>query len=98
MYAIRSYYAVVQRGAALMDAVTNQADFKATVESFGRVSNLAAKASAMKVRFDLLSDPAEQELYDAWRSMTEDYRSKLTERHEAEALNLLGGLQRNNFV
>lgn len=84
---------VVQRGDALMDAVTNQADFKATVESFGRVSNLAAKASAMKVRFDLLSDPAEQQLYDAWRSMTEDYRSKLTERHEAKALNLLGGLQ-----
>ncbi|WMT42403.1 glycine--tRNA ligase subunit beta [Paenibacillus sp. D2_2] len=84
---------VVQRGAALMDAVTNQADFKVTVESFGRVSNLAAKASAMKVRFDLLSDPAEQQLYDAWRSITEDYRSKLAERHEAEALNLLGGLQ-----
>lgn len=84
---------VVARGAALMAAVNEQEDFKSTVESFGRVSNLAAKASAAKVRSDLLDDPAEQGLYDTWRKVTEEYRKSLDGRNAAEALQHLGGLK-----
>ncbi|WP_410767999.1 glycine--tRNA ligase subunit beta [Fontibacillus sp. BL9] len=84
---------VVDRGTALMAAVHESEDFKTTVESFGRVSNLAAKASAAKVRSDLLSDPEERVLYDTWRKVTDDYRKSLEARNAAEALQHLGGLK-----
>lgn len=84
---------VVSRGVALMDAVNGQEDFKTTVESFGRVSNLAAKASAVKVRSDLLEDPAEKSLYDTWRSVSGEYRTLLAERNTVEALRKLGELK-----
>nr|WP_272491410.1 glycine--tRNA ligase subunit beta [Paenibacillus rhizolycopersici] len=83
----------VARGKALMDAVNGKEDFKATVESFGRVSNLAAKATGEKVRSDLLSEPAEQTLYEAWRSVSEKYRETLASRDAAGALELIGGLK-----
>lgn len=84
---------VVARGNALMQAVNSQQDFKGTVESFGRVSNLAAKASAVKVRSDLLSDPAEQALYDTWRNVTDNYRQSLDSRNAKAALQQLGELK-----
>lgn len=76
-----------------MDAVTTQADFKLTVESFGRVSNLAAKATGEKVRSDLLAEPAEQALYEAWRAITDNYREALAQRNAAEALDVISGLK-----
>ncbi|WP_334077281.1 glycine--tRNA ligase subunit beta [Paenibacillus sanfengchensis] len=84
---------VVSRGAALMDAVNGQDDFKTTVESFGRVSNLAAKASAVKVRSDLLEDPAEKALYEKWRGVSGEYRALLDARNTAAALRKLGELK-----
>ena len=84
---------VVARGNALMDAVTTQADFKLTVESFGRVSNLAAKATGEKVRSDLLAEPAEQALHEAWRAITDNYREALAQRNAAEALDVISGLK-----
>lgn len=84
---------VVARGNALMDAVTTQADFKLTVESFGRVSNLAAKATGEKVRSDLLAEPAEQALHEAWRAITDKYREALANRNAAEALDVISGLK-----
>ncbi|RCX22782.1 glycyl-tRNA synthetase beta chain [Fontibacillus phaseoli] len=84
---------VVDRGAALMAAVQERDDFKTTVESFGRVSNLAAKASAAKVRSDLLGDPAERVLYDTWRRVADEYRKLLDSRNGAEALRQLGELK-----
>ncbi|MNW29451.1 Glycine--tRNA ligase beta subunit [compost metagenome] len=84
---------VVDRGAALMDAVNGQEDFKTTVESWNRVSNLAAKADFLTVRSDLLSDPAEKQLYEAWRSINEKYSSTLNDDNAAGALKLLSGLK-----
>lgn len=84
---------VVDRGAALMDAVNEQEDFKTTVESWNRVSNLAAKADVLTVRSDLLSDPAEKQLYEAWRSINEKYSSTLNDDNAAGALKLLSGLK-----
>ncbi|MGG6309883.1 glycine--tRNA ligase subunit beta [Paenibacillus macerans] len=84
---------VVARGNALMEAVNAKEDFKLTVESFGRVSNLAAKATGEKVRSDLLAEPAEQALYEAWRSLSGSYRDTLGRRNAAGALTLLAGLQ-----
>lgn len=85
---------VVARGTALMDAVINP-DFKLTAESFGRVSNLAAKASSEKVRFDLLIEPAEQQLYESWKSITGKYNQLLKERNAIEALELISELKGN---
>ncbi|WHX47707.1 glycine--tRNA ligase subunit beta [Paenibacillus woosongensis] len=84
---------VVSRGETLMAAVSGQDDFKTTVESFGRVSNLAAKASALKVRSDLLNEPAESELYEAWKSVTAAYREALEQRDAKKALELISGLK-----
>lgn len=84
---------VVARGNALMNAVTAQEDFKLTVESFGRVSNLAAKATGEKVRSDLLAEPAEKELYDTWHSVSGSYRETLGGRDAAGALSLISGLK-----
>ncbi|MNO21537.1 Glycine--tRNA ligase beta subunit [compost metagenome] len=84
---------VVARGAALMDAVNGQEDFKTTVESWSRVSNLAAKAEFLTVRSDLLSDPAEIQLHEAWRSIHEQFGAALNENHAAGALELLSGLK-----
>ncbi|MNP18705.1 Glycine--tRNA ligase beta subunit [compost metagenome] len=84
---------VVDRGAALMDAVNGNEDFKTTVESWNRVSNLAAKADFLTIRSDLLSDPAEKQLYEAWRSINEKYRSTLSNDNAVSALELLSGLK-----
>ena len=83
----------VARGKALMKAVDAKDEFKATVESFGRVSNLAAKATGEKVRSDLLSEPAEQALYEAWRSVSDKYRETLAARDAVGALELISGLK-----
>lgn len=85
---------VVARGTALMAAVNNP-DFKLTAESFGRVSNLAAKASSEKVRFDLLIEPAEQQLYESWKSITGKYHQLLNERNTTESLELISELKGN---
>ncbi|GIP20523.1 glycine--tRNA ligase subunit beta [Paenibacillus sp. J22TS3] len=84
---------VVSRGNALMDTLNQQPDFKTTVESFNRVSNLASKASAEKVRSDLLQEDAEKSLYTAWQSVSGEYRGLLGENKAAKALDMLGSLK-----
>lgn len=84
---------VVARGNALMSAVNEQGDFKTTVESFGRVSNLAAKATGEAVRSDLLQEAEEQRLYEAWKSVSSSYNDLLNQRNAAEALALISGLK-----
>ncbi|WP_059052136.1 glycine--tRNA ligase subunit beta [Paenibacillus senegalimassiliensis] len=84
---------VVARGRALMEAVHSKEEFKLTVESFGRVSNLAAKATGGKVRSDLLTESAEQALYEAWQSVSNNYRQTLAARDAAGALERLGELK-----
>ncbi|MNJ58844.1 Glycine--tRNA ligase beta subunit [compost metagenome] len=76
-----------------MVAVNGQEDFKTTVESWNRVSNLASKADFLTVRSDLLSDPAEKQLYKAWHSINEKYRSTLNNDKAAGALEMLSGLK-----
>ncbi|GGA20526.1 glycine--tRNA ligase subunit beta [Paenibacillus physcomitrellae] len=85
---------VVKRGNALAAAVNGQEDFKTTVESFNRVSNLAAKAvSAEKVRSDLLTESSEQALYEAWQSVSGGYQQALEHKEAQQALDTLSGLK-----
>lgn len=84
---------VVARGHDLMKVVQATPDFKLTIESFGRVSNLAAKSSGVAVQAELLSEPAERELYAAWQSATTEYRTLLVANRTAEALALLASLR-----
>ncbi|NGZ73847.1 glycine--tRNA ligase subunit beta [Saccharibacillus alkalitolerans] len=63
--------AVVSRGKALMNAVLHEEDFKTTVESFTRTSNLAAKADGREVKPELFEGEPERELYEAWTRLHE---------------------------
>lgn len=83
----------VSRGTALMDEILVSEQFKSTVESFGRVSNLAAKASSHTVSTDLLLEDAERKLYDTWSSVTDPYHKALALRDGNEALKLIGSLK-----
>ncbi|MDR0268972.1 glycine--tRNA ligase subunit beta [Paenibacillus sp.] len=84
---------VVSRGASLMNAVNSGDDFKTTVESFNRVSNLAAKAPSAAVNESLLQEEVEKELYAAWLNVQKPYLSALEERDGGKALELLAQLK-----
>ncbi|GAB6990652.1 glycine--tRNA ligase subunit beta [Paenibacillus pini] len=85
---------VVARGDALMQAVNSSTDdFKTTVESFNRVSNLAAKAGNAEVSEQLLQEEAEKALYTAWRAVQQPYHTALSEREAPKALALLAQLK-----
>lgn len=84
---------VVARGHDLMKVVQSTPDFKLTIESFGRVSNLAAKSSGVAVQPALFVEPAERELYASWQAATTDYHTLLTANRTAEALALLSSLR-----
>ncbi|UYO07363.1 glycine--tRNA ligase subunit beta [Paenibacillus sp. PSB04] len=84
---------VVSRGEALMQAVNSGDDFKTTVESFNRVSNLAAKAEKAEVQEPLFVEEAESNLFRAWQSITADYHAALSERDGAKALALLADIK-----
>lgn len=85
---------VMRRGETLMDAV-NGGQFKAAVDSFVRVGNLAAKADTHDHEIDsaLFQEAAESELYDAWRSMRDSYLSQLANFEEDQALLRLSALK-----
>ncbi|MCL6605742.1 MAG: glycine--tRNA ligase subunit beta [Paenibacillus sp.] len=85
--------AVVARSGALNGAVQAQEDFKITVDSFNRVSNLAAKAQGGTVDPALLTDPAEVKLFETWQSLHTPYHEALSTRNADEALRLLSGLK-----
>lgn len=84
---------VVARGHDLMKVVQSTPDFKLTIESFGRVSNLAAKSSGVAVQPALFVEPAERELYASWQAATTEYHTLLTANRTAEALALLSSLR-----
>jgi glycyl-tRNA synthetase beta chain len=84
---------VVSRGEALMDAVNNQQDFKATVESFNRVSNLGAKAEQSIINESFFQEKAEKELYKSWQYILSDYHIALEQRDGFKALQLLGEIR-----
>lgn len=84
---------VVSRGDALMHAVSGGEDFKTTVESFNRVSNLAAKASKAAVSESLLQEGAEKELHASWLRVQKPYSTALEQRDGAKALDILGELK-----
>ncbi|WP_145131686.1 glycine--tRNA ligase subunit beta [Paenibacillus sp. Y412MC10] len=84
---------VVSRGEALMQAVNSGDDFKTTVESFNRVSNLAAKAEKAEVQEPLFVEEAESNLFRAWQSITADYHAALSEQDGAKALALLADIK-----
>ncbi|MEX3616631.1 glycine--tRNA ligase subunit beta [Paenibacillus glucanolyticus] len=84
---------VVSRGHALMNAVEGVQDFKTTVESFNRVSNLAAKAGKAAVNPELFTETEEATLYEAWNAVREDYKAALEAADGERSLSLLGGLK-----
>ncbi|RAR41857.1 glycine--tRNA ligase subunit beta [Paenibacillus sp. MDMC362] len=84
---------VVSRGHALMNAVDHVDDFKTTVESFNRVSNLAAKAGKAAVNPELFTESEEGKLYKAWNTIREDYHAALQAADGERSLSLLGGLK-----
>lgn len=84
---------VVARGHDLMKVVQSTPDFKLTIESFGRVSNLAAKSSGVAVQPALFVEPAERELYASWQAATTEYHTLLTANRTAKALALLSSLR-----
>ncbi|MEC0202579.1 glycine--tRNA ligase subunit beta [Paenibacillus lautus] len=84
---------VVSRGHALMNAVDHVQDFKTTVESFNRVSNLAAKAGKAAVNSELFTETEEGKLYEAWNAIREDYHAALEAADGERSLSLLGGLK-----
>ncbi len=86
--------AVVGRSRALMDTVNGQADFKITVDSLTRVSNLAAKAAeGSAVAPSLLKEEAERKLYETWQAIHTPYQEALSSRNAEEALRILSGLK-----
>jgi len=88
-----SVVSVVNRGQALMQAVESAEDFKTTVESLNRVSNLAAKAGKAAVNRELFTESAEGELYEAWQAIRSDYEAALDAADGERALSLLSGLK-----
>ncbi|MGM1046569.1 glycyl-tRNA synthetase beta chain [Paenibacillus uliginis N3/975] len=84
---------VVSRGNALMDAVNGADDFKTIVESFNRVSNLAAKAGKIAVNPGLFSEAEESKLHEAWLAIRQPYEVAMTESNGERALSLLSGLK-----
>ncbi|AOZ91714.1 glycine--tRNA ligase subunit beta [Paenibacillus crassostreae] len=84
---------VVSRGEALMDAVSNQQDFKTTVESFNRVSNLGSKAEQQMINESLFQEVGEKELYTAWKSIVAAYQDALELRDGSKSLQLLGEIR-----
>ncbi|WP_019909260.1 glycine--tRNA ligase subunit beta [Paenibacillus sp. HW567] len=84
----------VGRSRALMDTVNGQADFKITVDSLTRVSNLAAKAdNGVAVEPSLLKEEAERKLYEIWQAIHTPYQAAMNARNAAEALKILSGLK-----
>ncbi|GGJ19458.1 glycine--tRNA ligase subunit beta [Paenibacillus hunanensis] len=84
---------VVARGNDLMKAVQEVPDFKLTIESFERVSNLAAKSAGHTVDAALFSEAGERDLYAAWESVTSNYNSLMDHNKTGEALALLATLR-----
>ncbi|MFD1885404.1 glycine--tRNA ligase subunit beta [Paenibacillus wenxiniae] len=84
---------VVARGNDLMKAVQEVPDFKLTIESFERVSNLAAKSAGHTVNAALFSEAGERDLYAVWESVTGNYNSLMNHNKTGEALTLLATLR-----
>ncbi|WP_046226876.1 glycine--tRNA ligase subunit beta [Paenibacillus dauci] len=84
---------VVSRGNDLMQAVTEVPDFKLIIESFERVSNLAAKSAGTVVNPALFTEAGETELFAAWESVSAPYHSLLADNRTGEALTLLATLR-----
>ncbi|QYK68432.1 MULTISPECIES: glycine--tRNA ligase subunit beta [Paenibacillus] len=83
---------VVNRGTALMTAVQTGEVFKATVESFNRVGNLAAKAVHKSVNTSEFTEQGEKTLYEAWYSAYESYSVALQEGDATRALALASSI------
>ncbi|MGW9528863.1 glycine--tRNA ligase subunit beta [Paenibacillus terrae] len=83
---------VVDRGAALMNAVQTGDTFKTTVESFNRVGNLAAKAVHASVNTGEFTEQGEKALYETWYGVYESYTTALQEGDATRALALASSI------
>lgn len=83
---------VIRRASVLTNAVA-EPEFKVTVESFNRVSNLAAKAASNDISADRFADQAERDLFAAWQSAHETFIRELAAGGEAQALQTISALK-----
>lgn len=84
---------VVRRGTVLMNVVQQQSDFKAAVDSFNRVNNLAGKATSDLVDSSLFAEDIEGVLYQSWIDAHESFEAQLQENKEQDALHTLSILK-----
>jgi len=84
---------VVARGTQLMKIVSEQSDFKVTVESFNRVSNLATKADSLEIIASKFVESVEHDLFNQHQAVHAKYHEALQAGDMAAALEQLSGLQ-----
>ncbi|WP_127533020.1 glycine--tRNA ligase subunit beta [Paenibacillus kobensis] len=85
----------IDRAAVLVSyaAGDEKDEFKLVVDAFNRVNNLAAKAETAEVDPTLFAEPAEQALYDAWKSVHSAYAERFRSGDIAGALTQLASLK-----
>jgi len=86
--------ATVVRKARAVTAALDDAAFRRFVEAYGRVANLADKASGLAGSCDpaLFEHPAEQALFDCWTDVARRFGQRMEEGRESEALEALYAL------
>lgn len=73
----------------LLSAKRNEENFKPSQEAFGRVLNLASKASHSKVSLELFENDAEKELFAMLQEVTPSFNQYMEQHKATEALNVL---------
>lgn len=86
--------ATVVRKARAVTAALDDGAFRRFVEAYGRVANLADKASGLAGPCDpaLFEHPAEQALFDCWTDVARRFGQRMEEGRESEALEALYAL------
>lgn len=86
--------ATVVRKARAVTAALDDGAFRRFVEAYGRVANLADKASGLAGPCDpaLFEHPAEQALFDCWEDVARRFGQRMEEGRESEALEALYAL------
>jgi glycyl-tRNA synthetase beta chain len=77
---------------AVVGSENGKAKFRPAVEAFNRVCNLAAKADSKQVDANLMADPAEGQLYEAWQGAHGEFVNANVKANLTEALSALSSL------
>lgn len=83
---------VLKRGETLMQWVERES-FKGVVESFNRVNNLAQKATSMVVNEKYFETEAEEKLWSAFQSASQEAKGFIERNEYTEAVEIMATLQ-----